>query len=204
MAGEMTLGELELLAAVCRQCALHETRTHPVFAKGNPESKLLICGMVPGPEEDKVGIPFFGRAGQLLDKILLATHLTLDNVYITNLVKCWLQPGLNLQPNWIASCMPYLIAQLSIIQPYVVITLGLPASTALLGLPAETRMGFIRGKVYTYSESIKMEVIPTYHPSYLLRKGGESSDDYPKVLDDFELANYILKGRGKYGKYGRI
>jgi len=200
----MTLEELEAIAANCTLCSLCKTRTNPVFAKGNPQARLMICGMVPGPEEDKAGIPFVGRSGQLLDKILANVGITLDNVYITNLVKCWLKPGLNLQSDWIATCMPYLIAQLSVIQPYVVITLGLPASTTFLGLSAETRMGSIRGKVYTYSAATKIEVVPTYHPSYLLRKGGESSDDYPKVLDDFELANYILKERERYGKYGRI
>jgi len=191
----MTLEEIELMAALCKQCKLHKTRTHPVFAKGNPKAKLMICGMVPGPEEDKAGIPFVGRSGQLLDKILASIGITLDSVYITNLVKCWLKPGLDLEHEWIAACLQYIITQINIIRPSVIVTLGLPASITLLGLPEDSRMGRIRGTVYTYSAAAKIETIPTYHPSYLLRKGGEKSDDYPKVLEDFDLANYVLKER---------
>lgn len=188
----MTHDKLRQIATACTMCDLHKGRTNPVFSRGNPEARLMICGMVPGPDENKGGLPFIGRAGQLLEKIMAQTDITIDNVYITNLVKCWLQSGLDLKPEWIASCLQYIIAQISLIRPSVIVTLGLPASITLLGLPEDVRMGRIRGKVYTYSVEPKIEIIPTYHPSFLLRGGGEKSDYYPKVLEDFELAMYVL------------
>lgn len=181
--------DLELLqqkAAGCMACELHKGRSNPVFAKGNPNSKVMICGMVPADEENKVGLPFVGRAGQLLDKILADVGKTLENVYITNLVKCYLAAGLPLNPNWVESCLPYLIVQVDLIRPKSIIALGKDASVALLGLNTKTPLGKIRGKIF--EGPFGASVIPTYHPSYLLRGGGEKHKSYQIVLEDFRQA----------------
>lgn len=187
----MNLLELQNTAASCNRCALHEGRNKPVFAKGNSKSKVMICGMVPADEENKVGVPFVGRAGQLLDDILAELGWTLDDVYITNLVKCYLAAGLPLQADWVDSCLPYLIAQIGAIKPKVIITLGKDASVALLAMKQSTALGKIRGKVFEYGDDIK--IIPTYHPSYLLRAGGKNHRSYPNVISDFLLAEEISK-----------
>lgn len=180
----MNLKELEQTAANCKLCSLHQGRINPVFSKGSTKAPLMICGMVPAYEENKQGVPFVGRAGQLLDKILESVRITYD-VYITNLVKCFLAPGKPLEPEWISSCLPYLISQISFVNPCVIMTLGADATNALLGTPGMA-IGKTRGKVHDWG--IKIKVVPTYHPSYLLRKGGEFSDDFAKVLNDFTLA----------------
>lgn len=178
---------IESAASTCTNCSLSTNRWYPVFAKGNPHSKLLICGMVPGPEENKMGLPFVGRAGILLDKILfrLMGNSAMGEVYITNIVKCALAPGIPLKQEWIDECVIYFIAQMSAVRPDVIITLGADATNALLGLPLNTRIGLTRGKVHTFYNT---DLIPTYHPSYLVRGGGEKHIHYNTVLEDFELA----------------
>lgn len=192
--GDLVIGleDIEKAASVCQLCHLHQTRTNPVFAKGNPSARLMICGMIPGPDENKVGSPFVGRAGQLLDKILGTVIITLDDVYITNLVKCWLRPGLVPDSICIANCLPYIVAQITIIQPRVIVTLGQLASVNLVSLPPKTSMSSMRGRAHVYNHKPRIDIVPTYHPSYLLRNGGEKSNSYPKVIKDFELALYIL------------
>jgi DNA polymerase len=185
----MDLDLLEKLAASCTICDLHKGRNKPVFAKGNPTAKLFICGMVPADNENKIGLPFVGRAGQLLDRIMEDTGFMSDDIYITNLVKCYLSAGLPLNPIWIESCLPYLIVQLDLIRPKVILTLGKDASVALVGIDPKIAMGKIRGKIFFYGD---IKVIPTYHPSYLLRGGGPGHRDYHKVIDDFMLAKEIL------------
>jgi DNA polymerase len=187
----MDLLALQTTAASCNRCELHKGRNKPVFAKGNSESKLMICGMVPADDENKVGLPFVGRAGQLLDKILAELGWTLNDVYITNLVKCYLAAGLPLQSYWIDSCLPYLIAQIGVIKPKVIITLGKDASVTLLGEDSKKSLSSIRHqRVYDYAPNIK--IIPSYHPSYLLRGGGQNHKSYPDVIKDFLLAKEIL------------
>jgi uracil-DNA glycosylase family 4 len=186
----MDLLELQSTAASCTRCDLHKGRNKPVFAKGNSKSKIMVCGMVPADDENKVGLPFVGRAGQLLDKILAELSWTLDDVYVTNLVKCYLAAGLPLKSDWIDSCLPYLIAQIGAIKPKVIITLGKDASVTLLAEDPKKALGKIRQqRVYDYAPDIK--VIPTYHPSYLLRGGGTGHRSYPDVVKDFLLAEEI-------------
>ncbi len=185
----MELQALQDAAALCKGCELHKGRINPVFAKGNSVAEIMICGMVPADEENKVGLPFVGRAGKLLDKILMDTMLTMDDVYITNLVKCYLAAGLPLKFDWIDSCLPYLIVQIDIISPKVILTLGKDASITLLGLDSKISLGSIVGKVFEYGDA---KVIPTYHPSYLLRGGGDKHKSYPNVIRDFNLAKELL------------
>lgn len=186
----MDLKILESSAASCECCELHKGRNKAVFARGNPQAKLMICGMVPGPEENKAGSPFIGRAGIMLDNILSTADIKQDEVYITNAVKCALVPGVPLKEEWIGPCLPYLLAQITLIKPKVIVTLGADASNALLGQPLDTKIGGMRGKPHKYAETIY--VIPTYHPSYILRGGGVKHKHYHRVVGDFELAMIIL------------
>lgn len=189
----MNLEELKTLAACCNFCELHEGRNMPVFAKGNPNAEIMICGMVPADEENKLGSPFVGKAGQLLDQILEDSFLTLDTVYITNLVKCYLPAGLPLKQHWIDSCLPYLITQIGIIKPKVIITLGKDSSCTLLGIDTKVSLAKMR-KESPYLYGNETEIIPTYHPSYLLRAGGKNHKNYIDVVADFLLANKFLSG----------
>ena len=180
----MNLDLLSQTAANCTQCELYKGRLNPVFAKGNPNAKVMICGMVPAKEENKAGLPFVGRAGKLLDTILHDVGWSLDDVYITNLVKCYLAAGLPLKQHWIDSCLSYLIIQIELIKPRVIITLGKDASVSLLGLDSKIAMGKIRKQeVFDYDKDIKL--VPTYHPSYLLRGGGIEHRNYMDVIEDF-------------------
>jgi len=144
----------------------------------------MICGMVPAHDENMAGLPFVGRAGKLLDIILHEVNLTYDDVYITNLVKCFVAAGKPLSKIWIDACRSFLSKQIEIIQPYVIIPLGADAAQELTEL--DLPIGKLRNKVFYRPDNVI--VVPTYHPSYLLRKGGEKSPDYPKVISDFELA----------------
>jgi uracil-DNA glycosylase family 4 len=192
----MDLQQLRQAASACTWCDLHKGRLNPVFDKGNPQSKVMICGMVPADEENKAGLPFVGRAGQLLDRILSEIDWSLDDVYITNLVKCYLKAGLSLEQDWIDNCLPYLISQIGILQPKVIVALGKDAAFTLLGLENKLTLGRVRGQVFDYLGNIK--IIPTYHPSYLLRGGGEGHRSYHDVVADFLLAQEICLTNG-YG-----
>jgi DNA polymerase len=186
----MNLNTLEKVAANCKLCALHKGRKNPVFAKGDTKAKFFICGMVPAQEENEAGMPFVGRAGKLLDNILEDVNLSLKDVYITNLVKCFLAAGEPLEQEWIDSCLPYLIAQVNMIEPIVIVALGKDASNALTLPDEDFPMYKLRKNVYNYG---CVKVVPTYHPSYILRKGGKNSEDYQKVISDFEKAKNILE-----------
>lgn len=180
----------EKAASECTHCALHQNRIKPVFARGVCID-FMICGMVPGPDENKAGFPFVGRSGQLLDVILEQTELV-DKVYITNIVKCALKPGISLQQEWIDQCLAYLLVQIIELNPKVIITLGGDATNGLLGLPLDTKMKDLRGKVH---EHLNIHVVPTYHPSYLLRGGGKKHKQYESVIKDFELAKFIWEDK---------
>lgn len=181
---------VEERAGVCTLCELNSNRINPVFARGNT-TDFMICGMVPGPDENKVGVPFIGRAGQLLDVILGDVQL-LDKVYITNIVKCALTPGIPLKQDWIDNCIMFLLAQIGKTRPKVIMTLGADATNGLLGNPLDTKIGDLRGRAHGYMGT---HVVPTYHPSYLLRGGGVNHKQYSKVIEDFELAKFIWEDK---------
>jgi len=185
----MDLNKLQEVASNCRACSLYKGRLNPVFHKGNPNARIFICGMVPAYDENREGLPFVGRAGKLLDIILKDAVLTLDDVYVTNLVKCFLAPGKKLIEDWINNCLPYLIVQISLVSPLVVVTLGADASINFLMLPEKTRIGAIKYEEF-YKDGIS--VLPTYHPSYLLRSGGEKHVHYSDVVDAFVRAKNIV------------
>lgn len=183
---KMTLQDLERIAARCCLCELHKNRNLPVFAKGKNDFGLMIVGMVPGPEENKIGLPFVGPAGKLLDSILMHLNISPDTVYITNTVKCALAPGLSLKESWIDACFPFLMAQIFFVKPFIIVSLGADATNTLLGLQSGTPIGILRGRLYEWFGGIY--ITPTYHPSYLLRGGGMSHPHYAKVLADISLA----------------
>ena len=185
----MDLKDLESIAASCTLCDLHKGRIKAVFSKGNPNASTFICGMVPAHEENKVGIPFVGKAGQLLDVIMAEAGFDMHNVYITNLVKCCLSPGLKLEQNWIDHCFPYLLSQIRMIRPSVIIALGADAANTILGNEKRVALKHLR-KVQQYNDYTS--IICTYHPSYLLRGGGQNHKDYSNVIKDFELARTIV------------
>lgn len=162
--GCSSLEDVERLALTCEKCELAQGRTKVVFGAGNPDATLMFVGEAPGRDEDLSGVPFVGRAGQLLDKILAAADIARDSVYIGNIIKC--RPPNNRTPltSEIEACMPYLAKQLSCIKPSIICTLGLPATHTLLGLKGS--MGSMRGKLYRAGDIV---VVPTYHPAAALR-----------------------------------
>jgi len=160
-------GDLECvskLANACEACELAATRTNVVFGAGSPTADLMFIGEGPGRNEDLQGVPFVGRAGELLNKILDAAEFERDEVYIANIIKC--RPPNNRTPltNEIESCVPFLARQIALIAPRIICTLGLPATQTLLGIRGS--MGSMRGKVYRHRD---IKVIPTYHPAAALR-----------------------------------
>jgi len=190
----MNLIELQDVAATCTDCSLHKGRQTPVFAKGNPEAPIMIIGMCPGPDENSLeneeGWPFVGRAGKLLDDILQDAELTYKDVYITNVVKCFLKPGIRLDDLWIDRCMPYLMGQIMNIEPKILVTLGADASRSLLNKPLSASLGSMRKKRYKFTD--KISIISTYHPSYFLRSGGRKHPHYNKILKDLAWVKEIL------------
>ncbi len=173
-----TLEEVEARTVGCQNCELAGGRTNVVFGAGNPNARLMFVGEAPGRDEDIQGIPFVGRAGQLLNKILEAAEIERDDVYIANIIKC--RPPNNRTPltNEIEACIPYLGRQVALIAPKVICTLGLPATQTLLGIRGS--MGSMRGKMYVEGD---VKVIPTYHPAAALR-----DPKYKRpIWDDFQL-----------------
>jgi DNA polymerase len=163
---------LELLAAeasTCTRCRLSEGRTHVVFGMGDPAAGLMFIGEGPGEQEDRQGLPFVGRSGQLLDRLLREElGITRDRVYIANAVKCRPPGNRDPKPDEIAACRPWLDAQLRHLAPRVVVTLGNFASKTLL----DTKTGItrLRGRSYPFGDAV---LIPTFHPAAVLRGGAE-------------------------------
>lgn len=181
------LAPLRERVSVCVRCPhLVASRTQTVFGVGNVDAELMFIGEAPGADEDRLGEPFVGRAGQLLTKIIAAMGFTRDDVYIANVLKC--RPDMPSgapgnrppTPNEMATCLPYLAEQIEIIGPKVLVALG---GTAVEGL-LEFRepMGRLRGRWHTYRET---PLMITYHPSYLLRN--QSNTEKRKVWEDMLL-----------------
>lgn len=173
--------------SVCLQCPhLASWRTQTVFGVGNPDAELMFIGEAPGADEDRLGEPFVGRAGQLLTKIIAAMGFTRDDVYIANVLKCRPnmpagEPG-NRRPTAaeMETCLPYLTEQIEIIRPKVLVALGATAVEGLLGF--REPMGKLRGRWHAYHET---PLMITFHPSYLLRN--QSNTEKRKVWEDMLL-----------------
>lgn len=155
----------------CTRCKLHRGRTHIVFGVGNPEADLVFVGEGPGADEDRQGIPFVGRAGQLLTKMIKAMGHDRDDVYICNVVKCRPPNNRDPEPEEVAACEPFLKGQLSIIQPRVIVGMGRYACQTLLH--TSTSISRLRGRWQTYEG---VDFMPTFHPAYLLRSPEKKRD----------------------------
>ena len=184
----------EALAAVrdeigdCTRCKLHTLgRQQIVFGVGNPDADLMFVGEAPGAYEDIQGIPFVGRAGQLLTKIIEAIDLKRDDVYIANVIKCRPPGNRNPEPDEIATCEPFLFQQIDIIKPKVIVTLGKFAAQTLLR--TEAPISRIRGRVFDYRGA---KLVPTFHPAYLLRNPSSKRE----VWEDMKLVKKLLTEHG--------
>lgn len=174
----------------CRRCPLATAgRTRVVFGSGDPDAELMFVGEGPGAEEDRRGLPFVGRSGQLLDR-LLAEELGIgrDRVYIANVVKCRPPGNRDPLPVEIEACRGYLEAQVRLVDPAVVVTLGRFAGQVLLG--TTEGISRLRGRVFAFDGRV---LIPTYHPAYVLRGGGEPM---ARMRADLVRAKQALAGRG--------
>jgi len=170
-------------ALVCTNCRLAEGRTQVVWADGNLDADLLFIGEAPGFHEDKQGLPFVGAAGALLTKILESVNLTREEVFITNVVKHRPPGNRNPQPDEVEACSPYLIRQLELIKPKVIIAFGNFAAQTLLN--TKDGIGKLRGAVHSYHGT---PLVVTYHPAALLRNQSWKRPTW----EDVKLARRVL------------
>lgn len=176
---EETLADIHNGIAGCRLCRLHEGRTQIVNSTGNPQAKLMFIGEAPGADEDAQGFPFVGRAGQLLTKIIEAMGLDRKEVFIGNINRCRPPGNRAPQPDEVAMCKPFLLREIAVVRPRVIVVLGNTAMQNLLEI--KTPIGKLRGNFQDY---FGIKVMPTFHPAYLLRdphKKREVWEDMKKV-----------------------
>ncbi|MGA2442380.1 MAG: uracil-DNA glycosylase [Tepidisphaeraceae bacterium] len=163
---QMDAGEVKS----CTRCRLCETRKNTVFGEGDPDAKIFFIGEGPGETEDLQGRPFVGRAGELLNKMIAGMGLRRQQVFIANIVKCRPPDNRVPAPDEVETCTPYLVRQLEIIRPKVIVTLGLPSAKYMLN--SRLSMGKMRGQWYNW-RGIKL--MPTFHPAFLLRSYTEEN-----------------------------
>lgn len=190
-APSITLDEVRERLGDCTRCKLSGGRKKIVFGAGNPDAVLMFVGEGPGRDEDMQGIPFVGRAGQLLTKIIEAIDLKREDIYIANIVKCRPPENRNPEPDEVKACIPFLMDQIRAIRPQIIVTLGGVATNNLLGTKGS--LGSVRGRFHTLDLSGSL-VLPTYHPAFLLRspaKKREAWEDMKKVRD---MYNTLMKG----------
>lgn len=181
--------------ATCTRCALHSSRTQGVFGVGNPQADWLVIGEAPGAEEDRRGEPFVGRAGQLLDAMLKAIGLSREtNVFIANVLKSRPPGNRDPKPEEVAACLPYLMRQIALMRPRLILAVGRIAAQNLLA--TDMSLGRLRGKVHHFGE-LNTPLIVTYHPAYLLRTPG----DKRKAWEDLKFARDVFRqvGLGNLG-----
>jgi len=171
------LKDFENNISSCLKCALGKTRINFVFGEGSNQARLMFIGEAPGRDEDKLGRPFIGRAGQLLTKIIESIGIKREDVFIANIIKCRPPENRNPLPSEIAACSPYLLKQIELIKPKVICALGKFSAQTLL--KSETPISRLRGKFYDY-HGIKL--MPTYHPAYLLRNSSGKKDVWEDML----------------------
>lgn len=183
MAGLATLDDVARHVAGCTRCPLHRTARNPVPGEGNPDADFVVVGEAPGGDEDASGRPFVGAAGQLLTKILAAISLAREDVFICNVMKHRPPGNRNPEPDEVVACAPYLVRQLELLRPKVILTLGNFAAQTLLG----TKLGIsrLRGQVHRYHG---IPLVATYHPAALLRNPTWKRPTW----EDVQLARRIL------------
>lgn len=180
-----SLQEMAPIALACIRCKLANTRTQVVFGTGNPQADLMFVGEAPGRDEDLKGEPFVGRAGQLLTDIIKAMKLAREDVYIANVIKCRPPENRNPEPDELEACRPYILKQIGIIRPKVVVTLGRFAIQSLTGKAYS--ISTIRGEWQDFEGT---KIMPTYHPAYLLRNPSAKKEvwaDMKKVMTELGI-----------------
>jgi len=185
-AGPDTLQALAVAAGSCTSCRLCAGRTHVVFGAGDPDAALMFVGEGPGADEDRLGEPFVGRAGQLLNAMIRAMGLRREDVYIANIVKCRPPGNRDPEPDEAAACLPYLVRQVDLVDPRVIVTLGRVAARFMLGTTAP--ISSYRGRWQRWRDR---DVMPTFHPAYLLR----SPSGKPTAWADLKAVMLRLAGR---------
>jgi DNA polymerase len=172
----------------CTRCKLHRLgRTQVVFGVGNPDASLMFVGEGPGADEDVQGVPFVGRAGQLLTKIIEAIGLDRSDVYIANVVKCRPPENRNPEPDEIETCGPFLLRQIDAVAPRVIVALGTFATKTLLA--TDDPISRLRGRVFPYRGA---QLVPTFHPAFLLRSPDRKRD----VWEDMKKVRTLLQDPG--------
>jgi uracil-DNA glycosylase family 4 len=179
-----TLDVLEKTIEGCQKCRLGKTRTKFVFGTGNPESDVMFVGEAPGRDEDMQGKPFVGRAGKLLDKMLIESGLKREDVYITNVIKSRPPDNRDPLPDEIEACEPYLITQIKIMKPKIICALGRIAGQTLL--KTKMTLGEMRNRWFDY-HGVKLMV--TYHPAAILR----NMSNYEISMEDFDKLKMELR-----------
>ena len=177
----------------CQRCKLSQTRQKLVFGAGAQDAALVFVGEAPGADEDRTGEPFVGRAGELLDKMIEAMGWSRQSVYIANLLKCRPPNNRNPAPDETRECRPFLMAQLEVIAPRIIVALGRPASNALLGTDAP--ISSLRGK---FHERWGVRILPTFHPAYLLREPARKRDawaDLKLVMNELTRIGVVAPGK---------
>ncbi|MFN7096641.1 MAG: uracil-DNA glycosylase family protein [Gammaproteobacteria bacterium] len=171
--------QLRQEAMTCTKCQLCETRTNVVFGVGNPQAELVIVGEAPGANEDRLGEPFVGRAGNLLDAMLEAIDLQRKDIYICNILKCRPPNNRDPAPEEVAKCTPYLERQLAYMKPKLILAVGRIAAHYLLGV--DTALGKLRGQRLQFANT-GTDLFVTYHPAYLLRNPRDKAKAYQDLL----------------------
>jgi DNA polymerase len=178
------LGGVKSFIGECTRCKLSGLgRTQVVFGTGSPTADLMFVGEAPGADEDEQGMPFVGKSGQLLTKIIEAIDLKREDVYIANVIKCRPPQNRNPEPDEIATCEPFLFQQIDLIQPKVIVTLGKFAAQCLLR--SEEPISRLRGRLFDYRGA---KLIPTFHPAYLLRNPSSKRE----VWEDMKVVKKLL------------
>ena len=184
--GGTTLDSLDAIAkavATCTRCPLYATAKNPVPGEGNPEADFMLVGEAPGATEDETGRPFVGQAGQLLEKILAAIKFTREDVFIVNVLKHRPPGNRNPRPEEVSACSPYLVRQIELIRPKVLVALGTFAAQTLLD--TKLSIGKLRGQIHRF---YGVPLIVTYHPAALLRNPAWKRPTW----EDVQLARRIL------------
>jgi len=184
--GILTLADVRKELGDCKRCKLHRTRRTIVFGEGNEKASLMLIGEAPGYEEDVQGSPFVGKAGQLLTKILQSINLPREEVYITNIIKCRPPQNRNPEPDEIRSCNPFLVKQIAVVQPQIICALGSFSAQTLL--QTDIKITALRGKLHDLEG---IQVIPTYHPAFLLRNPERKREVWKDMK---KIADLIRKG----------
>jgi len=173
--------------ASCTRCELHSCRTQTVFGVGDRAARWLVVGEAPGADEDRQGEPFVGRAGQLLNSMLLGIGLAREQVYIANILKCRPPNNRDPLPAEVAQCLPYLERQIALLRPKIMLAVGRIAAQNLLA--TDTPIGKLRGRAHVFGAQ-RIPLVVTYHPAYLLRSPTEKR----KAWEDLKFARRVSAG----------